>query len=110
METQEAILEKAVFAGGGMDRYFNTKELSDYLRIPEQTIRRWVLKNEIAYIRIHNIIRFRLSEIEKWIDGKRDNAPALPESEYELFSGTENVSLTEALDNSQTAQQTGETA
>jgi excisionase family DNA binding protein len=100
METQDNVLE----AEGFMDRYFNTKELSEYLRVPEQTIRRWVLKNEIAYVRIHNLIRFRLSEIETWVDEKKANASALPESENELFSDT---NRTEAGDNFDTAEVTG---
>jgi excisionase family DNA binding protein len=107
MEAQEKVLE----IGGFMDRYFNTKELSEYLRVPEQTIRRWVLDNEIAYVRIHNLIRFRLSEIEKWVDGKKGNGPALPESKNELFGGaetgelSETESLTETVAGSETADE-----
>jgi excisionase family DNA binding protein len=88
-----------------MDRYFNTKELSDYLRIPEQTIRKWVLKNEIAYIRIHNIIRFRLSEIEKWIDNNRDKVPGLSDVENELPNDTE--TLADTGDEPETTEETG---
>jgi excisionase family DNA binding protein len=94
-----------------MEKYFNTKELSEYLRIPEQTIRRWVLKNEIAYIRIHNIIRFRLSEIEKWVDDKRDNAPAVTngETESELFCEVETGEPAENEGFSETADDSGKT-
>jgi excisionase family DNA binding protein len=66
------ILNKAaIFAaakGEGMEIYFNTAELAAYLKVAEQSIRRWVVNNEIPYHRIHSVIRFRLSEIEKWVD------------------------------------------
>jgi excisionase family DNA binding protein len=105
METQANVLEMKGF----MDRYFNTKELSEYLRVPEQTIRRWVRDNEIAFVRIHNLIRFRLSEIENWIDEKKAKASALPESENELFGKIENMNQTEAGDNSENAEIAGDT-
>jgi excisionase family DNA binding protein len=90
-----------------METYFNTKELAEYLRIPEQTIRKWVLKNEIAYIRIHGTIRFRLSEIEKWVDGNRDISPALTDSESEngLFNDTETGEREESVSISETAEE-----
>jgi excisionase family DNA binding protein len=54
--------------GEGMETYFNAAELAAYLKVAEQSLRRWVLNNEIPYHRIHSVIRFRLSEIEKWVD------------------------------------------
>jgi excisionase family DNA binding protein len=50
-----------------VETYFTTKGLSEYLKIPEQSIRRWVLNNEIPFHRIHNVIRYRLSEIDEFI-------------------------------------------
>ena len=61
-----------------METYLNTKELGEYLHIAEQTIRRWVMNDEIPYHRIHNVIRYRISEIEKWID---DGGYLMPEEE-----------------------------
>ena len=74
-----------------METYFTTKGLSEYLKIPEQTIRRWVMNNEIYYIRIHNVIRYRLSEIEAWIDENKEKLPSVQEGgkEKDLFSETE---------------------
>jgi excisionase family DNA binding protein len=43
--------------------------LAEYLKLAEQTIRRWVLKSEVPYHKIKKVIRFRLSEIEQWVDG-----------------------------------------
>jgi excisionase family DNA binding protein len=58
----------AAAKGDGMETYFNAAELAAYLKVAEQSLRRWVLNNEIPYHRIHSVIRFRLSEIEKWVD------------------------------------------
>ena len=51
-----------------METYLTIEELADYLKLAEQTIRRWVLNSEIPYHKIKKVIRFRVSEIEKWID------------------------------------------
>ena len=83
-----------------MEKYFNTKGLSEHLLIPEQTIRRWVLNDEIPYFRIHGVIRYRLSEIENWVDTHRDKVPAFlsKKQENELFNETEEAETTEAAE------------
>ena len=45
------------------------EELATYLKLAEQTIRRWVLNRVIPFHKIHKVIRFRVSEIEEWVDG-----------------------------------------
>jgi len=52
-----------------METYFTIEELAQYLRCGEKTIRKWVLNRQIPFHKINKPIRFRLSEIEKWIDG-----------------------------------------
>ena len=66
-----------------METYFNTKELSGYLKIPEQSIRRWVLNNKIPYHRIHGVIRYRMSEIDKWVGKQKETVPADLDSKQE---------------------------
>ena len=51
-----------------METYFTIEELAKYLNYAEKTIRKWVLNREIPFHKIHKTIRFRLSEIEKWVD------------------------------------------
>ena len=60
-----------------METYLTVDELADYLKLKEQTIRRWVLNREIPYRKIRKVIRFRLSEIEKWINA--DGRQLMPE-------------------------------
>jgi excisionase family DNA binding protein len=51
-----------------METYFTIEEAAKYLGYAEKTIRKWVLNREIPFHKIHKTIRFRLSEIEKWVD------------------------------------------
>jgi len=51
-----------------MEIYLTIEELAVYLKLAEQTIRRWVLNREIPFHKIRKVIRFRVSEIEQWID------------------------------------------
>jgi len=51
-----------------METYLTIEELAEYLKLAVQTIRRWVLNREIPFHKIKKVIRFRVSEIEKWID------------------------------------------
>ena len=44
------------------------EELAGYLKLAAQTIRRYVLNREIPYQKIRKVIRFRLFEIERWVD------------------------------------------
>jgi excisionase family DNA binding protein len=55
--------------GRTVETYLTIEELANYLRLAEQTIRRWVLNRDIPFHKIKKVIRFRVSEIEKWIDG-----------------------------------------
>jgi excisionase family DNA binding protein len=79
-----------------MDTYFTTKELSEYLHIAEQSIRRWVMAGKIPFHRIHGSVRYRLTEIEKWVES--DGNFTLPLSsepnELGLFDETADVEIT----------------
>ena len=55
--------------GGEMEVYLTIEELAVMLKLSEQTIRRYVLNKTVPYRKIKKAVRFRLSEIEKWIDG-----------------------------------------
>jgi len=70
--------------GAQMETYLTIEELAGHLKLAEQTIRRWVLNREIPYHKIKKVIRFRLSEIEKWID---KNGFDLPEERHEDIEG-----------------------
>jgi excisionase family DNA binding protein len=52
-----------------METYMTIAELAEYIKLAEQTVRRYVLNKTVPYHKIQKVVRFRLSEIEKWIDG-----------------------------------------
>jgi excisionase family DNA binding protein len=79
-----------------METYLTIEELASHLRLAVQTIRRWVLNREIPFHKIKKVIRFRLSEIENWIENGAEIPN--PESEFEpdLFDEAEEGDAGEA--------------
>jgi len=51
-----------------METYFTVEEVAKYLNYAEKTIYKWVFNREIPFIKINQSLRFRLSEIEKWVE------------------------------------------
>jgi excisionase family DNA binding protein len=51
-----------------LETYLTIDEIAEYLKLAGQTVRRWVLNREVPFHKIRKVIRFRLSEIEKWVD------------------------------------------
>ena len=72
-----------------METYLTIEELASHLKLATQTIRRWVLNREIPFHKINKVIRFRLSEIEKWIENGAKIPSSERESEQELFNEIE---------------------
>jgi excisionase family DNA binding protein len=74
-----------------MEIYLTIEELAEHLKLSGQTIRRYVLNREIPYHKIKKVIRFRVSEIEKWIDGGGEKIPEPPVDDRErgLFAELE---------------------
>jgi excisionase family DNA binding protein len=54
--------------GAFVETYLSIESLAKYLDVAEKTMRKWVLNHDIPYRKIHKLIRFRLSEIERWIE------------------------------------------
>ena len=53
-----------------METYMTIEELAAYLKMAEKTIRKWVFNRAVPFHKINKAVRFRLSEIEKWVDGE----------------------------------------
>ena len=71
-----------------MEIYLTIEELAEYIKFSVQTIRRWILNREIPYCKIRKMLRFRLSDIEKWIKegGSMQACDQQTELQGELFS------------------------
>jgi excisionase family DNA binding protein len=81
-----------------VETYFTIGELAKYLNYAEKTIRKWVLNREIPFHKIHKTIRFRLSEIEKWIDGEVERNEN-ETGEGVLFNGEKSGDVEQANEN-----------
>lgn len=56
-------------------RLMNVKQVSTYLDLKERTIRDYVYKGKIPYIKLHKMVRFDRAKIDKWIDGFYSSEP-----------------------------------
>ena len=90
-----------------MEIYLTIEGLAEYLKLAEQTIRRWVLNREIPFCKIRKVIRFRVSEIEKWIDNGGACTPLnySEETEGDLF-GKAGAEETEVQETSEGKEET----
>jgi excisionase family DNA binding protein len=83
---------------GDMEIYLTIAELAAMVKLSEQTIRRFVLNRTIPYRKIQKSVRFRLSEIERWIDSGSitANDAGHDAREGNLFGEIEAVTVPEA--------------
>ena len=84
-----------------METYLTIEELAVYLKLAEQTVRRWVMNGQIPFHKIKSVIRFRLSEIEKWVDngGVKTKAVKNDVADSGLFGVTDELQELEAAEN-----------
>jgi len=52
-----------------METFLSVEELAALFKLAEQTIRKWVLLRKIPFVKIGKAVRFRPSEIERWVNG-----------------------------------------
>ncbi len=52
------------------EKLWTVEDLSKYLKVSEKTIYDWVHKKFIPYQKINRLLRFRHSEIEKWLSNQ----------------------------------------
>lgn len=51
-------------------RLLTTEEAADLLRLSPWTLRHWVLDRRIRCVRLGRLVRFRLADLEAFIDGR----------------------------------------
>jgi len=68
-----------------MENYLTIEELAVMLKLSKQTIRRYVLNRTIPFHKIGKAVRFRPSEIEKWIDSGNTTKVITNEPDGELI-------------------------
>jgi excisionase family DNA binding protein len=92
-----------------METYLTIEELADYLKLAEQTIRRWILNREIPFHKIKKVIRFRVSEIEQWINKGGCMLPGEPVAGNEGSLFADVISLDELAEQEQANEEPEET-
>jgi excisionase family DNA binding protein len=75
-----------------MEIYLTIEELAEHIKLSEQTVRRYVLNREIPFHKIKKVIRFKPSEVERWIESGGLNNSANEDRNLEggLFAGIDN--------------------
>ena len=73
-----------------METYLSVASIAQYFGVAEKTVIKWVLNREIPFHKIKKIVRFRLSEIELWVNtnGKFPavDEDAIPDAEFLKFA------------------------
>jgi excisionase family DNA binding protein len=64
-----------------MDRLVNVKELASYLDVPVKTLYAWRYRREgPPAFRVGRHLRYRWSDVERWVEGRVDTGPTGPVS------------------------------
>ena len=53
-----------------MDTYLKVNEVAELMKLSVQTIRRYTMKKEIPFHKINRTVRYKKSEIEKWVENR----------------------------------------
>ena len=57
------------------ERWFSLEQIAQYLGVSKDTIRSWIRKNTIPYRKIGRQYKFKMSEVDYWIEsGQSANA------------------------------------
>ena len=51
-----------------MENLIDIHQVSEMLKVKESTIRSWVFQRKIPCVRAGRLVRFRMSEIEQWLN------------------------------------------
>ena len=51
-------------------RFYNSKELSFYLGLSEETVRKWAVRGQLPFSKFGKSLRFDIRKIEAWIKQK----------------------------------------
>jgi excisionase family DNA binding protein len=93
-----------------LETYLTIEGLANYLQLSVQTVRRYVLNREVPYHKIKKVIRFRVSEIEKWVDegGLIAHCKKQKDTGDSLFNDNENELTEEKTDCGEAAEEKDE--
>ncbi len=57
------------------ERWLSVEEIARHLGVSKDTIRAWIKKNSIPYHKVGRLYKFRVSEVDAWVEsGKSADA------------------------------------
>jgi len=56
-----------------MDKLLTVEEMAEYLNLKPSTIYQWTHQGFIPHIKLGSRVRFRMSQIEKWLESRMVN-------------------------------------
>ena len=60
-----------------MENYWKVREVAAVLQISAQTVYRYVANREIPFRKLSRSVRFKPSEIERWVESKGGGVPPM---------------------------------
>lgn len=52
-------------------KYLNKRDICEYLNISLSTLDKWLKREDFPFLRVEGVYRFRVDEVEKWIEDHR---------------------------------------
>lgn len=50
------------------ERLLRAEDIAEYLQVSIKTLRNWCYREKIPYVKVNGCVRFKLKEIETWIN------------------------------------------
>ncbi len=60
-----------------MQKLLTVEEIADYLQVKPSTIYQWTHQGFIPHVKLGNRVRFRLSQVDRWIERRENNGRTL---------------------------------
>jgi excisionase family DNA binding protein len=57
-------------------RLMTVDEIADYLQVKPSTIYQWTHQGYIPHVKLGNRVRFRLSQVDRWVERRSKNGRA----------------------------------
>jgi len=56
-----------------MEKLLTVVEIAQYLQVQPSTIYQWTHQGYIPHIKLGNFVRFRVSQVDRWLENKTNN-------------------------------------
>jgi excisionase family DNA binding protein len=60
-----------------MEKLLTVEEIADYLGVQLSAIYQWTYQGYIPHIKLGSFVRFRVSQVDKWLESKTNNGRSI---------------------------------